>query len=209
MVLRTSIILGTRETPNFISKEMYDCIKCCAAINSFDVTFDPNTIRYYVPYHNVIERAFPAFQEYMIDINDAEAKPRCVRRNLLEKTVFKLKQPSNTFDRIEIQTEEIESQYFLLLPNATYYHTVIWTDQSTSHIVYDGHIFRIHFRRVFLDPHSNSTGLWFTGKPRFQVVVESNHDFRRRPNYLKKAMIAILPRAFKWDTASGPASFPN
>lgn len=207
MVIRTSVTLGTRETPNFITEEFYDAMKLVCATNSFDLMFQPQTIRYFVPAHSVIERAFPIpFQEYFIDLNDSSHTPICTRRNVLDKTVYKMKMPSRVFDRMEITTEQREHQYFLMLPNAAYYHTEIWTDRCMYFVLYDAFTFCVHFRRVFVDPHSNLTHVWFNGKPQFQVQITCEEDFRENPRFLKRALLAILPRAFKWDTASGTAS---
>lgn len=203
---RTTITLGTRETPGFVNFDFFDAMKLVTATNSYDVMFQPDTIRYFVPAHNVIERLYPEFQEYVVDLNDAYYQPICTRRNVLEKLVFKMKIPSRAFDRMEIVTEETEHEYFLLLPNSAYYHTVIWTDRSTYFVIYDNRTFCVHFRRVYVDPHSNLTHLWFSGKPQYQIQISCQEDFRGNLKYLKRAMMAILPRAFKWDTASGAAS---
>ena len=205
-MIRTVVTLGTRETPGFVPENFYDTMKLVTATNAFDVVFQPNTIRYQVPAHSVIERLYPEFQEYMVDINDANHQPICTRRNVHERSVFKMKVPNNTFDRMEIVTEETEHEYFLMLPNAAYYHTVIWTEQSTYFVIYDNRTYNVRFRRVFVDPHSNITHLWFNGKPQYQVVISCQEDFRGNMKYLKRALMAILPRAFKWDMQCGGAS---
>lgn len=206
MVTRTRVTLGSRDAPHFVPFEFFDAMKLVAATNSFDVVFHPDTIRYFVPAHNVIERLYPEFQEYTVDLNDSYYVPICRRRNLLEKLVFKMKTPAQAFDRLEIATEETEHSYFLLLPNASYYHTVIWKDRSTYFVLYDDRTYAIEFRSVFVDPHSNRTHVWFNGKPQYQIEIRCEADFRENVRYLKRALMAILPRAFKWDTASGTAS---
>lgn len=207
MVIRTSVTLGTRETPHFVTEAFYDAMKLVCATNSFDLMFQPDSIRYFVPAHSVIERTFSApFQEYFIDLNDACPSPICTRRNVLEKNVYKMKMPSRVFDRMEIVTEYTEHQYFLMLPNAAYYHTEIWSDQVVYYVLYEEYTFCVRFRRVFVDPHSNLTHVWFNGKPQFQIEITCQEDFRENTRYLKRALLAILPRAFKWDMASGTAS---
>lgn len=207
MVISTKVVLGTRETPHFVTEAFYNAMKLVCATNAFDLMFQPQTIRYFVPLHGVIERSFSVpFQEYIVDLNDASPTPACTRRNVLTKMVYKMKMPSRAFDRMEILTEETENQYFLMLPNAAYYHTEIWTDQCVYYILYENHTFCVNFRRVFVDPHSNLTHVWFNGKPQFQIEISCQEDFRDNHRYLKRALLAILPRAFKWDMASGTTS---
>lgn len=205
MVIRTRVTLGTRETPRFVTEEFFDAMKLVAATNSFDCVFHPDTIRYFVPPHSVIERLYPEFQEYIVDLNDAYYLPICTRRNTLERMVFKMKTPTRAFDRMEITTEETEHNYFLLLPNASYYHTAIWKDRCTYYVLYDDRTYLIEFRAVFVDPHSNRTHVWFNGKFQYQIEIRCEEDYRGNLRYLKRALMAILPRAFKWDTASGTA----
>lgn len=205
-MIRTRVTLGTRDTPHFVPFDFFDAMKLVTATNSFDVVFQPDTIRYFVPAHNVIERLYPEFQEYIVELNDAYYQPICVRRNTLEKLVFKMKTPSQAFDRMEILTEETEHHYFLLLPNASYYHTVIWKDRVIYYVMYEDRTFCVKFRSVFVDPHSNRTHVWFNGKPQYQIEISCEADFRGNLRYLKRVLMAILPRAFKWDTASGTAS---
>lgn len=199
----TSILLGTRETPRFVSKEFYDAVQFTTVVNQFDCTMHPDTIRYFVPLHCVVERSEVPFEEYIVELNDADSIPRCRRRSTLQKDVYKLKQPSNTFDRMEVLTQNTSGMYFLLLPNAAYYHTEIWTDWNTSHVMYNGVVWDIHFRKVFVDPHSCREAVWFTNRPRFQIQLETRQDFRHHSAELKKAVLAILPRAFKWPITSG------
>lgn len=204
MVITTSVVLGTRETPGYVSYEVFDAIKFMCAINSVDVTFKPNTIRYFVPFHSVVERGFPPFQEYMIDVDDAYLVPGCTRRNRLHCEVWKHKTPNPLFDRLTINTYETESPYFLVLPNATYYHTAIYTDQSTSHLVYSGMDFKVNFSLVYVDPHDTDHTIWFSGKPKYRVEITSNQDFRgNRRALLRRAITTMLPRAFKLDTVFG------
>jgi hypothetical protein len=207
MVIRTSVTLGTRETPHFVTQAFFDAMQLVCATNSFDFMFQPSTIRYFVPAHGVIERTFPVpFQEYYIDLNDACPTPICTRRNVLDKTVFKMKMPSRAFDRMEIVTEHTEHQYFLMLPNCAYYHTEVLTERVVYYLMYEQYTFCVNFRRVHVDPHSNLTHVWFNGKPQFQIEITCQEDFRANPRYLKRALLAILPRAFKWDMPSGTAS---
>lgn len=203
MVVTTSVVLGTRETPGFVSYEFYNAVKFLCAINAADVTFDPNTIRYYVPSYSVIERHGPLYEEYIVELDDAHLKPTCLRRNRLDREIWKHKTPNATFDRMSISTFEWDSHYFLLLPNASYYNTCIYTDQSTSHLVYAGYDFKVHFSRVFVDPHDTKHSIWFLGTPKYRVEITSNHDFRQNKLFLRRAITSILPRAFKLDTLFG------
>jgi hypothetical protein len=206
MVITTTLTLGTRETPKFVPYEFFDCVKMACAINQFTRTCHPDTIRYFVPAHQVVERLYEPFQEYVIEVDDATCKPSCLRRQTLRKDVMKLHYPSSVFDRVDIRHEERIRNYFLLLPTAGYYHTEIWRNWDTSHILYDGNVWTVHFREVYSDPHDTNHSVWFSGKPKWQVELECTTDFRNNMTGLKQALVAILPRAFKWHTPSGEAS---
>lgn len=199
----TTITLGTRETPRFVSREFFDAVQFTTCVNQFDCTMHPQTIRYFVPLHHVVERSAVPFQEYVIELDDAQRIPMCRRRTTLQKETYKLRQPSRMFDRMEISTDLTSGLYFLLLPNAAYYHTEIWTDWNTSHVMYNGVVWDVHFRKVYVDPHSSPESVWFTNKPRYQICLQVRQDFRHHSAALKRAVLAILPRAFKWPIASG------
>ena len=203
MVTTTSIVLGTRDTPGFVSYEFFDAVKFLAAINAVDVTFSPNKIRYYVPPYSVIERSQHPYQEYIIDLDDAHLIPTCTRRNKIGREVWKHKTPNSVFDRMTICTYEWQPHYFLLLPKATYYHTCIFTDQSTSHIVFSGIEFQIRFSRVYVDPHDTAHSVWFSGTPKYRIEITCNQDFRQNMTFLRRAIASMLPRAFKLDTLFG------
>ena len=207
MVIFTKVTLGTRTTPQFISKEFYDCVMATCAINQYDHTFHPETIRYFVPFHQVVERLFQPCQQYIVELNDAERIPLCTRSNVIQKKTMTFHQPSHVFDFMKIEYEDIITSYFLLLPNATYYNTEIWTDCSTSHILYNGMQWDVHFRQVFTDPFNTAYTIWMSGRPKYQVQICVNADYRNRDKELKEALIAILPRAFKWHAASGTPLF--
>jgi hypothetical protein len=199
----TTVTLGTRETPRFVSKEFYDSVQFNTVIYQFDCTLHPDTIRYFVPPHQVVERSAVPFQDYIIQLDDSQRIPCCHRRTIVQRDVYKLKQPSNMFDRMEIVTENTSGMYFLLVPNAAFYHTEIFTEWNTSHVMCGGVVWDIHFRKVFVDPHSSREAVWFTNKPRHQIQLSTRQDYRNRSCQLKKDIIAILPRAFKWPIASG------
>lgn len=206
MVIVTTVQLGTRETPNYVSYEFWDAMKMVCAINSFDVTFKPNTIRYYIPAHQVIERSMPECQEYFIDLTDADLQPLCTRRNCLSKEIWKHKRPNSVFDRIKVSTHDTFDHYFLILPNTGFYHTEVFTEMSTSHILYSGINFYVHFRRVFVDPHNTQHSIWFYGTPKYQIEIECRQDLRQNRQLLRRAITSILPRAFKLDTMFGDPS---
>lgn len=203
MVIKTIVTLGTRETPNFVSYEFYDAVKFVCAVNAYDVTFLPNTIRYFVPPHQVIERTYQQCQEYVVDLDDANLQPRCERRNTLKSVTWKHKTPNAVFDRMKVKTVETHSDYFLMLPNASFYHTEIFTDISVSHLLYQGVVFTVHFRRVFTDPHDTSHSIWFYGSPKYQIEIQCGMDFRSNTKFLYQALTHILPRAFKLDHMFG------
>lgn len=203
MVICTRVVLGTRETPRFVSKSFFDAVQFTTCVNQFDCTLHPETIRYYIPYSSVVERIYHPCEEYTIQIDDAHRSPRCRRRNVLSSNVYKLKQASRVFDRMHITTEDIISSYFLLLPDAKFYHTEIWKEWNTSHVLYDGVVWDIHFRTVYVDPHTSKESVWFVNRPRYQIEISVNMDLRHDPRTLKKSILAILPRAFKWPIESG------
>lgn len=207
MVIMTTMTLGSRETPKFVPFEFFDCVKMACAINQFDFCLHPDTIRYYVPAALVVERSFAEpFQEYVIEIDDACGKPTCIRRTALHKELLKLHYPSSSFDRVDISYDEEVHKYFLLLPNAGYYHTEIWTNWNTSHVLFEGNVWSVHFRTVYCDPHDANHSVWFAGKPKYQIHLECRQDFRDDQIGMKRALAAILPRAFKWHTAFGVTS---
>lgn len=203
MVIKTVVTLGTRETPNFVSYEFFDAVKFMCAVNAYDVTFLPNTIRYFVPAHQVIERVYPQCQEYIVSVDDANLQPTCERRNTLKHMKWKHKTPNATFDRIKVKTVDVHHEYFLMLPNAGFYHTEIVTDVSISHLLYQGVIFTVHFRRIFTDPHDTSHSIWFYGSPKYQIEVQCDMDLRGNTRFLCRALTHIIPRAFKLDSMFG------
>lgn len=203
MVIKTIVTLGTRETPNFVSYEFFDAVKFVCAVNAFDVSFMPNTIRYFVPAHQVIERAYPQCQEYIINVDDANLQPTCERRNTLKHMKWKNKTPNAVFDRLKVKTIEVHDEYFLVLPNTGFYHTEIVTDVSISHLLFQGVVFKVFFRRVFTDPHDTQQSIWFYGTPKYQVEVQCQQDLRNNIGFLHQALTHILPRAFKLETMFG------
>lgn len=203
MSLLTRVVLGTRETPSFVSKDFYNLMQTLVASYATDTFLHPTTIRYYVPAHFVVERWWYNFDRYEIDLDDAHLVPRCRRRKVLNRLVYKHHVPMHAFDRMLVTTERcVNDDYYLLVPNASYYHTTIFKDWNESHVYYNGFLWNIHFRNVFVDPHETSSSTWFFSTPRYQIELTTAQDFSENNNQLKDALLQILPRAFRWDSAT-------
>lgn len=198
----TKLFLGTRETPKYVSEDFYNCVKMACVINQFDHQMHPDTVRYFVPSHQVVERP-TAYQEYVIEVDDETLHPRCVRRSIIKRETMKFHFPSHCFDRVDIYYEDQSFKYFLLLPSAGFYHTEIWTQWDTSFIEFEGLVWLVDFRRVYTDPHDTNHSIWYSGKPKYQIQITCRENFQDRPTDLKRSLAAILPRAFRWTTASG------
>lgn len=203
MSVLTRVVLGTRETPSYVSADFYDLMQTLVASYALDTYLHPTTIRYYVPTHFVVERWWDDFDKYEMDLDDTYLVPRCRRRKVLNRLVYKHHVPMHAFDRMTVTTERcIDDSYYLLVPNALYYHTTIFREWNESHIYYNGMLWNVHFRHVYVDPHEKSSSTWFYGTPRFQIELTSSQDFSNNRNGLKEALLQILPRAFRWDSTT-------
>lgn len=199
MVIRTRIILGSRQTPRFVPKDFFDAMQAVSTLYQFESTMSPTTIRYHVPRHMVVERKHQNIDHYFIDLDDAKGVPSCSKIQYLQTHTFKRRIPGHVFDRFRCITEEYHDDYYLLTPNATYYNIEIFQEWSCSHVLYHDVVWSIHFRQVFVDPHDTSHTIWFHGIPKYQIEIIANKDFRQDQKGLKNAVLSILPRAFRWD----------
>jgi hypothetical protein len=202
--LQTRVLLGSRETPRFVSREFFDAMKhVTAQFQTGDPIYHHDTIHYFVPKHMVVERSVGDNCDndlYEVSLDDHHLVPRCRRRKRFQKLIFKLKHPRSCFDRMQVSTERVNSCYFLLLPNAAYYNTEIFTNWQQYHLWYNYERWNVHFRQVNVDPHETSETIWFFSQPKFQIEITTNQDFRGRDDDLKKALLAIIPRAFRWES---------
>jgi hypothetical protein len=200
MVIRTRVTLGTRETPQFVREDFYESVKTMTAMYSHnEPVVMPDTIRYYVPRHFIIGAEDMAYNSYMIDVDDEQMIPRCKVTRILSRLKFKHKRPQEAFDRFTTITENFAKRYFLVLPNARYHHTIVYRNWVYFVLLLDGHIWEIHFRQVHTDPHDLNHNLWFFSKPKYQIEMQTNQDFRNKDAELKRAILLMIPRAFRWE----------
>jgi hypothetical protein len=199
MVIKTRILLGSRDSPRFVSKEFYECMNSVVAAFAIRCILHPTTIIYNIPRHMVVERSFSQIDKYDIHLDDTTGIPRCRRTRELGYSSYKRKTPCPAFDRFHWLTEETYSNYFLLTPDAMFFNTSIYTDWNSYHVIYHDVVWKVHFRKVYVDPYDTSETIWFHGQPRYQVELECFEDFRHREQELKRAVLSILPRAFRWE----------
>lgn len=198
--IRTRVVLGTRETPKFVSKQFYDTMELFTSVYQYDFRLRPTTIRYAIPTHMVVERSWNECKNYEIDIDDSIWVPICHRRNQVDSKIYKFAEPKHDLDRFQIITEEYSSSYYLLTPNAQFYDTAIFTDWSTKYILHDNIMWRVEMRKVHVDPHNTNHSIWFFCKPRYQVELCCMHDFREKTDQLTQAIQTFLPRNYRWDS---------
>jgi hypothetical protein len=198
-MVKTRIVLGCRDTPRFVSKEFFDAMQLTTRTFQTDVIIRPDTIRYYIPEHFIAKTWQGNWGSFSIDLDDANLTPLCRKRTILSSHKYKHKIPRAAFDRFIVTTEQQSYKHFLLLPNARYIHTVIYKDWNTSILLYGGFFWEVHFRKVYTDPHDTSHNIWFFSQPKYHIEICTWQDFRGREADLKKAIIAILPRAFRWE----------
>ena len=199
MVVRTIITLGSQTTPSFVSKEFYDMMDRVTETFQFDYIMKPTTIRYGIGKSNVVERIADEYQYYTMDLDDVHLIPRCERSSKLKKTIYKKRTPNNNFDRVSVVTENMCPDYFLLIPGSMYHEVLIYKHWIVRYLTYDGHVWEIHFRQVFVDPYDTSATIWFLGHAKFQIVIITNQIFDNREQDFKKALFQIIPEAFHLD----------
>lgn len=199
---RTRIVVGTRETPRFVSKSFYDLMLNKTTLYQLDHKLCPNTIKYFIPSNHVVERK-PIYKDnwrYEIDLDDTKKKPHCYRIKTTSKTIFKcLPKTNNPNKIITVVTEDYTTDYYLLIPNASYYNTEIVTLWDEKFVLYDNHIWSIHFKTIYVDPFDSEQCIWFTGTPKFQIEMTTETDLSQDKDYLYRAIMALLPRSHLWD----------
>lgn len=196
----TRVRLGCKEFPKFVSKKFYDLMLEKVSLYQLDHHLHPNTIKYYVPAHQVVERKsrFLNATRYEIHLDDAKKKPRCYRYKEIFKEIYQLL-PKKETKLLTVTVEEFCDEYYLLVPNAGYYNTQIYCSWDEKYIIYDNVIWSVHFREVYVDPHDASQSIWFTGTPKYQIELCTEADLTSDTDYLKRAIMAILPRSYLWD----------
>lgn len=201
MVIETRFVLGNSTTPSFVTKEFYESFHEYARTMAYETSMRPSTIKYHIPRHMVVEReGVPApGQYYEMDLDDQFLVPRCIRRTCLENQLMKRRRRGGSFDRLRIFTEILRTEYFLLVPDAQYYNTTLFRDWSVCCLLFEGSIWKFHFRQVFVDPHNTSSTIWFYSHPKYQIEIVTQQDFRGREREMKRSLYALFPRAFRWD----------
>lgn len=196
---RTRIVLGTRETPSFVSREFYEAMEAYTSIYQYDIRLRPNTVRYRIPAHMVVERIWnPKAEFYEIDVDDSLWVPTCHRRTILDRKTYVSREPKSHLDRFQIYTEEHSQTYYLLTPNAKYYDTSIYIDWSTRFLLYNNIVWRVDMKQVHCDPHNTAHTSWFFSHPKYSVELTTNINFNSGLHgNLLEALNNMLPRAFR------------
>jgi hypothetical protein len=169
------------------------------SIYQYDIRLRPNTIRYRIPAHMIVERVWsPKADIYEIDIDDSLWVPTCHRRSVLDRTTYINREPKSNLDRFQVFTEEYSQSYYLLVPNAKYYDTAIFIDWSTRFLMYNDIVWRIDMKQVHCDPHNTAHTSWFFSHPKCSVELTANVDFRDGQNgNLVDVINILLPRSFR------------
>lgn len=196
VTLRTRVMLGSRTSHKFVSKEFFDSMNTVVAAYQHDFTLRPTTIEYRVPPHMVVER-HEVYPQYGIQICDSVEVPMCHKYKILQSDTYHHKQPKLNFDRFRIITELYSDDYYLLVPHAQYYDTAIYKDWMVRHLIYDHVLWHVHFRQVYVDPHDTRQTIWFFSHPKYQIELIAYHDYRQDQDTLKKAIMQMLPRTFR------------
>lgn len=198
--MQTRIVLGTSETPSFVSKEFFDAFYGYAQNMAYETYMRPTTIQYQIPRAMVVDRDVTSQPgSYEIELDDQFLIPFCCRRHLLDNKVMKRRRRARSFDRLRIFTELVRREYFLLVPDAQFYNTTIFHEWCVCSVLYEGIVWKFHFRRVYVDPHNTAYTIWFFSHPKYQVEIVTEQDFRDRETDLKRSLYTLFPRAFRWD----------
>lgn len=202
MVTRqTRVVVGSKTHPRFVSKAFYDTMYAKTALYQLDHKLHPNTIRYFIPGHQVVERRdhFKNSCVYEIQLTDSKKKPQCLRTKELSRESYQMLPKKIDTYLLTTYFEECCTDYYLLVPNAGYYNTEIFTQWDEKFILYDNRVWSIHFRHVYVDPHDSRECIWFTGNYKYQVELCCKEDLQEDKEYLKQAVMAILPRSHLWE----------
>jgi len=199
-MVETRIILGSRETPQFVTDEFFNAMKDYVKLYSVPelTSMLPDTVRYYVPEHFVINPR-QGFRNFQVDVDDNYQTPACEQSVILSRLRFKHRVPKREFDRMTVVTELRIREYYLLLPNARYHHTTIFKNWERYWLLFNDQYYAFNFRQVYTDPHDLNHNIWYFSKPKYQIEITTNQDFRGKDVELKRALIRMMPRAFRWE----------
>lgn len=199
-MIRTRVILGSTETPKYVSKDFFDAMQLFCVTYQFDVILHPTTVCYSVAPHHVVERLtdWENTEDYEIELDDCKLIPTCLRRKPISTSIYKRKNYMRGFDRMTIYTENYSKFYYLLTPDAGYYNAEVYTEWNESRLTVDGITWKVHFKQVYVDPHNTSHTIWFVGKPKYKIELECNHDFTGREHALRRALYMLTPRDYRW-----------
>ena len=198
--IQTRVVFGTRETPNYVSKSFWDTMESFCSLYQYEFRLRPNTVRYYIPSHMVVDRIWQDCQQYYIDIDDSLWIPTCNRKNVLERTVHISSEPKQDFDRFQVTTEEVSQGYYLLTPDAKFYHTYILKEWSTRFLYYNDIVWKIEMSQVYMDPHNSGHTIWLFSHPKYSVEMTAFADFRgpNQDETIQTIVQNLLPEIYRW-----------
>lgn len=199
MVIRTSITLGTQATPNFVGKEFYEAFDLLTSTYEVDHLDMPDTIMYSISGDHVVDRDEGKYQFHEMLLDDAHLIPRCRRRNLLHRVSYKKRQAEVQFDRFAVHVEDINYNYFLLAPGSMFYAVNVYKKWKIKFLTYNNLLWEVHMREIYVDPYDTSSTIWFFDHPKYQITLCTGQDFRDREDEMKRVVLAMLPRSFRWD----------
>jgi hypothetical protein len=194
--IQTKIVLGTGDTPSFVSKEFFEAMHFVTSEFQFDFSLRPTTIEYRIPAFMVVERE-EIYPHYSIQVSDSIEIPMCFKKQILCADTYLHKTAKSNFDRFRVLTEKCDDAYYLLVPHAQYFDTCIYKDWTIRHVVFDSIHWEIHFKQVYVDPHDTKYTVWFYSHPKYRVEMIARYDFREEHKRLKASVMSMLPRSFR------------
>lgn len=197
----TTVVIGSKDHPRFVPKSFYDIMMEKTALYQLDHILHADTIKYYIPAHQVVERkaTFREECQYSISVTDTDKKPKCHRSKLLHREIYQMLPRKAHKYLLDVSFREVCRQYFLLVPNAGYFNTEIYKNWDEKFVLYDDRIWTINFRHVYVDPYDSSECVWFAGTPKYQVYICCQENLLDSKEYLQQAILALLPRSHLWE----------
>lgn len=197
--IQTRVVFGTRETPLFVSKAFWEAMENFCSIYQYEFRLRPNTVRYFIPNHMVVDRMWTSCDQYYIDIDDSLWIPTCTRKNILDKTIHMSGQALHDFDRFQVTTEEVSQSYYLLTPDAKFYHTYIIKEWSTRFLYYEDIVWKVEMSQVYMDPHHAGHTIWFFSHPKYSVEMTAYIDLRgpNQDERIQTIVQNLLPRLYR------------
>lgn len=191
---QTRIVLGSRDTPQFVDKAFFESMQALVAVSSIDRVEHPSSVHYWVPRHFVACPNRDDYDIYKIFVDDEILLPGCQRRSTLAKYKYKYHRPRVGFDRFTVTVSETSDDYFLLLPNAIYENTRIHQNEVSYMCVFDDVRWIVYFRQVHVDPHDLNHSLWFFSHPKYQVELVADTDCRSQ---VKDLLNLLIPKTLR------------